>query len=131
MLFTAPNTPLLVSTGVPLLTTLGSGTTTTPPPTTFSGPTPAAITGLSGWWDAGTASTWNAVVTNLADQSGNNQAMTAYHYDTASGVTLASLVATPRLNALLGGLGAPRPPSRAFSRGVATSEASVTPLAVS
>jgi hypothetical protein len=109
MLFTAPNTPLLIASGVPLLTTLGNASSTppSPPPTTFSGPTPAAITGLSGWWDAGVAATWNTVVTSLADQSGNNQAMTAYHYYTASGTTLASLIATPRLNALLGGLGAP------------------------
>jgi hypothetical protein len=80
MLFAAPNTPLLVTAGVPLLTTLGSGITTTPPPTTFSGPTPAAITGLSGWWDAGAADVSNKVVTSLADQSGNNQTMSAYHY---------------------------------------------------
>ena len=113
MLFAAPNQPLLVSTGVPLLTSLGSsgGGTTVPPPTTFSGPTPAAISGLSGWWDAGTASAWNAVVVSLADQSSNNRAMTPYHYYTASGVTLASLIATPRLNTLLGGLGAPIPQS--------------------
>jgi hypothetical protein len=108
MLFAAPNTPLLVSAGVPLLTTLGTGsTTTTPPPTTFTGPTPAAIAGLSGWWDAGTAAAWNTAVTSLADQSGHNQAMTPYHYYTAGGVTLASLLPTPRLNALLGGIGAP------------------------
>jgi hypothetical protein len=107
MLFAAPNTPLLVSAGVPLLTTLGTASGTTPPPTIFAGPTPAAITGLSGWWDAGTADAWNAVVTSLADQSGNSRAMTPYHYYTAGGATLASLIATPRLNALLGGLGAP------------------------
>jgi hypothetical protein len=109
MLFAGPNTPLLVTGGVTLLTTLGagSGTTTTPPPTTFTGPTPAAIAGLSGWWDAGTAAVWKASVTSLADLSGNNQPMTPYHYYTANGVTLASLLATPRLNALLGGLGAP------------------------
>jgi hypothetical protein len=81
MLFAAPNTPLLVSAGVSLLTTLGTGSSTpTPPPTTFSGPTPAAISGLSGWWDAGTATAWNAVVTSLPDQSGQHQAMTPYHY---------------------------------------------------
>jgi hypothetical protein len=109
MLFTSPNTPLFVTSGVPLLTALvtDTGTATAPPPTTFSGPTPAAITGLSGWWDAGAAVAWNAAVTSLADQSGNNRAMTPYHYYTAGGVTLASLIATPRLNALLGGLGAP------------------------
>jgi hypothetical protein len=108
MLLVAPNTPLLISTGIPLLTTLGIGSsTTTPPPPTFSGPTPAAITGLSGWWDAGTAAAWNVALTGLADQSGNNITMTPYHYYTASGVTLASLIATPRLNALLGGVGAP------------------------
>ena len=107
MLFAAPNTPLLVSAGVPLLTTFGNGTTSSAPPTTYTGPTPAAITGLSGWWDAGAASAWNAVVTSLADQSGNNQSMTPYHYYTGAGVAQASLIATPRLNALLGGLGAP------------------------
>jgi hypothetical protein len=114
MLFAAPNTPLLVSTGVPLLTTLGTdsgSTTTTPPPTPYSGTTPAAITGLSGWWDAGTASASNAAVPSLTDQSGHNQAMTAYHYYTANGVSLASLITTPRLNGLLGGLGAPIPQS--------------------
>jgi hypothetical protein len=110
MLFAGPNTPLLVAAGVPLLTSLGgssTGATTGAAPTGFSGPTPAAITGLSGWWDAGTATAWNAAVTSLPDQSGNNRVMTAYHYYTANGVTLASLVATPRLNGLLGGLGAP------------------------
>jgi hypothetical protein len=114
MLLAGPNTPLLVSAGVPLLTALGTGggTPTPPGPTTFSGPTPAAITGLSGWWDAGvlpsTASSWNAVLTSLADQSGTNgQPMTPYHYYTGSSGTPASLIATPRLNALLGGLGAP------------------------
>jgi len=108
MLFAAPNTPLLVSAGVPLLTTLGTSSgTTMAPPTTFSGPTPFAITGLSGWWDAGTADAWNSVVTTLTDQSGHSQAMTPYHYYTGSSVTPVSLIATPRLNALLGGLGAP------------------------
>jgi hypothetical protein len=107
MLFAAPNTPLLVSAGVPLLTTFGNGTTSSSPPTTYTGPTPAAISGLSGWWDAGAASAWNAIVTSLADQSGNNQSMTPYHYYTGAGVAQASLIATPRLNALLGGLGAP------------------------
>jgi hypothetical protein len=109
MLLAGPKTPLLVAAGIPLFTTLGTGSTTTPtpPPTTFSGPTPAAITGLAGWWDAGTAAAWNAVVASLSDQSGNAQAMTPYHYYTGSNVTPASLIATPRLNALLGGLGAP------------------------
>ena len=107
MLFAAPNTPLLVSAGVPLLTALGGGTPAAPAPTVFSGPTPSAITGLSGWWDAGSASAWNAAVTSLADHSGNGRVMTPYHYETATSVTPASLIATPRLNALLGGVGAP------------------------
>jgi hypothetical protein len=112
MLLAGPNTPLLVAAGIPLFTTLGTGstTTTTPPPTAFSGPTPSAITGLAGWWDAGASPStgWNAVVASLPDQSGNNgQALTPYHYYTANDVALASLIATPRLNALLGGLGAP------------------------
>jgi hypothetical protein len=74
----------------------------------LAGPTPAAISGLAGWWDAGTAASWNAIVTSLQDQSGNDgQALTPYHYYILNNVTLASLIATPRLNALLGGLGAP------------------------
>jgi hypothetical protein len=116
MLLAGPNTPLLVAAGIPLLTSLGGAVTPPPPPppppppsgTIFTGPTPAAISGLSGWWDAGISTAWNTVVTSLPDQSGGNgQAIAPYHYYTGGGVTPASLIATPRLNALLGGLGAP------------------------
>ncbi|MBW4023630.1 MAG: hypothetical protein HIU92_10920 [Proteobacteria bacterium] len=111
MLLAGPSTPLLISSGVPLLTGLGRGSggggTTPPPASGFAGPTPAAISGLSGWWDAGTPAAWNVAVTSLADQSGNNQPMTPYHYYTGTAVAPAALIATPRLNRLLGGLGAP------------------------
>ena len=106
MLLAAPNTPLLVATGLSLLTTgaeaSGPSGGGAPP-----GATPADIPGLSGWWDAGTATVWNAPVTALADLSGSGQPITPYHYYTGSGVTPAPLLATPRLNGLLGGLGAP------------------------
>ncbi len=78
----------------------------------FSGPYPSAISGLTGWWDAGVITDildqdgdpiagWNSSVGALADKSGAGAALEVYHY---SGATVAPR-ATPRLNALLGGLG--------------------------
>jgi hypothetical protein len=78
----------------------------------FSGPWPNAIAGLSGWWDAGgladaigTAGTpvsgWNIATASLRDKSGNNSALAPYSFRTAAG----SPSMTPRLSALLGGLG--------------------------
>ncbi len=78
----------------------------------FSGPYPSAISGLTGWWDAGVTADildpggdpiagWNSAVGSLADKSSAGQPLTVYHY---SGTTPAPQ-ATPRLNALLGGLG--------------------------
>jgi hypothetical protein len=108
MLYAAPGRPLLIAAGQPLLTNLGitgTGTGSGSGTGAFAGPYPSAIAGLSGWWDSGLSPSWSGVVTGVADASGNGQAMTAYHYYTASSV--AALIATPRLNGLLGGLGAP------------------------
>ena len=117
MLLAAPNIPLLVATGVSLLTSAsdsssgsggdGSGDGGSGHGGSAPTVTPADISGLAGWWDAGTAATWNTPVTALTDQSGGNIAVTSYHYYTGSSVTAASLMTTPRLNGLLGGLGAP------------------------
>jgi len=74
---------------------------------------PSAIAGLSGWWDAGAISgmlapsgaaitAFGASVGSLADKSGAGAALTVYH-GASSGTT--PPIATPRLNALLGGLG--------------------------
>jgi len=99
-----------MATGRPLLSTLGASSSgggggTGASTGAFTGPFPSAITGLSGWWDAGALPSAGSVVTSLADASGNGAAMTAYHY--YNGGTLASLIATPRLNGLLTGIGAP------------------------
>jgi hypothetical protein len=78
----------------------------------FSGPWPNAIAGLSGWWDAGslsdalgpagtTVSGWNDPVASLQDKSGNSAALAPYSFATATGPPSM----TPRLSALLGGLG--------------------------
>jgi hypothetical protein len=78
----------------------------------FSGPWPNAIPGLSGWWDAGglgdafgaagtPISGWNNAVVSLRDKSGNNTALAPYSFGTAAGPP----AITPRLSALLGGLG--------------------------
>lgn len=121
MLLAARNRALLVSTGRALFSSLGSGRGGGSGGGNGSGgggsgaPTPAAIAGLAGWWDAGAAAQWNAAVASLADQSGSGQAMTPYHYDTGSSVTPAALVATPRLNGLLGGAGAPITASGTYS----------------
>lgn len=105
MLFANGNTPLLVRTGVPLLASLANTSSGNTAP---SGPTPPDISGLTGWWDASGASIWGAAVAKLPDQSGSNaSALLPYHYYTGAAATPAALVATPRLNGLLGGLGAP------------------------
>jgi hypothetical protein len=78
----------------------------------FSGPWPNAIPGLSGWWDAGgladalgaagtAVSGWNNAVASLRDKSGNNTPLAPYSFGTAAGPP----AITPRLSALLGGLG--------------------------
>jgi len=78
----------------------------------FTGPYPSAISGLTGWWDAGVTADildpsgdpilgWNSTVGTLADKSGAGSPLAVYHY---AGTTAAP-VATPRLNALLGGVG--------------------------
>lgn len=78
----------------------------------FTGPYASAISGLTGWWDAGVTAdildlsgdpilSWNSRVGGLADKSGAGSTLTVYHY---AGTT-APPVATPRLNALLGGVG--------------------------
>ncbi|WP_227307081.1 hypothetical protein [Acidisoma cellulosilyticum] len=105
--------PLLVTAGLSLLTSPGE----TSPGSgngdgggddgSSPGPTPADISGLSGWWDAGTATSWNTPVATLADLSGGSTTITPYHYYTGTGVTPAVLMTTPRLNGLLGGIGAP------------------------
>ncbi len=76
------------------------------------GPLPNAIAALSGWWDASALSgalgangspvpAWNNAVAGLADLSGNGRTLTPYSYAVPNGLP----IATPRLSALLGGLG--------------------------
>lgn len=96
----APGKPALLS---PLSAAAGSGS---------GGVTyPSAIAGLAGWWDAGAISgmldpsgaaitAFGASVGSLADKSG--AALTVYH---AASTGTTPPIATPRLNALLGGLG--------------------------
>jgi hypothetical protein len=117
MLFARSNRPLFMAAGRPLLSTLGvsSGGGTAPSTGSFSGPYPSAITGLSGWWDAGALLSPGAVVTSLTDASGHGAAMTAYHYYTGTGATAAALIATARLNGLLGGVGAPIPQASTYA----------------
>jgi hypothetical protein len=78
---------------------------------TFAGPYPNAIAGISGWWDAGTFDglldasprplpAWNNPAASVADKSDNSNPLAAYRF---AGSTLPQ--ATPRLNALLGGVG--------------------------
>lgn len=116
MLLAAQNRALLVSTGRVLLSApSGSGHGGNGGTGGFGGPTPDAIAGLSGWWDAGTAANWSAAAARLADLSGSGQAIIPYHFYTGSSVTPASLAAMPRLNGLLGGLGAPVAASGTYS----------------
>ncbi len=78
----------------------------------FTGPFPSAIAGLTDWWDAGVTADilapsgaailgWNSTVGALADKSGVGSMLSVYHYSGPTGAP----VATPRLNALLGGVG--------------------------
>jgi hypothetical protein len=115
LLFNAPGSPLATGQNFrALIAALPAGST--PPAGTFTGPYPSAISGLSGWWDAGLLSGLrdanglpltanNAVVSAIADQSGNGVNLTPYHIaaDTAPAATLS----TPRINAYLGAVGAP------------------------
>jgi hypothetical protein len=110
-----PGRPMLVAAGRPVLwgALKGTGSSTGGGSNgTFSGPYPSAIIGLTGWWDAGLTTDilnpsgspvlgWNGAVGGLADKSGAGSALSVYH---DSGTTPAP-VATPRLNALLGGVG--------------------------
>ena len=104
---------------VALWQSLSSGTL--PSSGGFAGPFPNDIAGLAGWWDAGTPSgafgssgapafAWNSAVTGLYDKSGNGRSLTPYAYASSPGVPLT----TPRLSALLGGVG------RVAGGGVAT-----------
>lgn len=72
----------------------------------------AEISGLSGWWDAGSTSAlldsngnpvvgWNSAVGALADKSGLGRTITPYSFAPLAGPPMA----TPRLSALLGGVG--------------------------
>ncbi|GAB0116883.1 hypothetical protein [Acidisoma sp. 7E03] len=117
MLLAAPSRALLVSTGHVLRTTAASdgGGSSGTGDGSGSLPTPAAIAGLAGWWEAGTAAAWNLPVTSLADRSTAGQAILPYHFYTGSRATPAALLTTPRLNGLLGGLGAPIAPSGTYS----------------
>ncbi|GAB0115304.1 hypothetical protein [Acidisoma sp. C75] len=117
MLLVAPNKPLLVALGTTLLTSLGGSSGSSPPasPPPSNLPSPLSIPTLGAWWDASTAASWNAPVASLADRSGNAPPLTPYHYYTGSGATPASLIATPRLNGLLGGIGAPSATAAAYS----------------
>jgi hypothetical protein len=78
----------------------------------FNGPWPNAIAGLSGWWDAGGLADaigaagmpvggWNSATASLRDKSGNSVALAPYSFGPATGLP----AMTPRLSALLGGLG--------------------------
>jgi hypothetical protein len=117
MLLAANGRPLLAATGRPLLVASpATGASSGSGGSAFAGPFPSDILGLSGWWDAGALTgmadtqghaltSWGGPVGGLPDKSGG-AAMLPYHWFTGSG-TPATLVATPRLNGLLGGLGAP------------------------
>ena len=115
LLFNAPGSPLATGPGKrALIAALAAGST--PPAGAYTGPYPSSISGLSGWWDAGLLSglldsngapvaASNAVVGSVADKSGNAQPLTPYHIggDTAPAAT----IATARVNAYLGAVGAP------------------------
>jgi len=115
LLAISPGSPLLTGPNArALIAALPPGST--PPAGVFAGPYPSAISGLSGWWDAGLLSglldvngapvgTANSVVGSVADKSGNNTALTPYHFvaDTTPPATLA----VPRVNGYLGAAGAP------------------------
>jgi hypothetical protein len=112
--FIGPGVPMLLAPHRPVLwgalagTTSGGGGSNG----SFNGPYPSAISGLTGWWDAGLTadilspsgaaiSGWNSAVGSLADKSGAGSSLSVYHNSTGSSAPMA----TPRLNALLGGVG--------------------------
>jgi hypothetical protein len=106
MLF-APNRPVLWGALAGTGSSTGGGSNGN-----FTGPYPSAISGLAGWWDAGATADlldtsgspvlgWNNAVGSLADKSGAGMPLSVYHYSSASSAPMA----TPRLNALLGGVG--------------------------
>ena len=75
-------------------------------------PLPATIPSLSGWWDAGTwegmlnpngqpLDGWNSAVGSVLDKSGNGRPIISFSHSVLSGPSMA----TPRLDALLGGVG--------------------------
>jgi hypothetical protein len=117
LLAISPGSPLLTGPNArALIAALPPGSTQ--PAGVFTGPYPSAIAGLSGWWDAGLLSglrdengapvaVVNSVVGSVADKSGNNKALTPYHYAVVG--TPASALAAPRVNGYLGGIGAPDP----------------------
>lgn len=81
-------------------------------PPGFAGPFPNALGELSGWWDGGTLaalldptgsplSAWNEPVGTLTDKSGAGGPLLPYSFGTPAGAPMA----TPRLNAFLGGVG--------------------------
>ena len=100
VLMAAPGRPMLAA---PLATSVPSPTVATL----------VSIAGLAGWWDAGLAtgilnpagtslSTFGAAAGAVADRSGVGAPVTVWHAATSS---TAAPIATPRLNALLGGIG--------------------------
>ncbi|WP_254066622.1 hypothetical protein [Acidisoma sp. S159] len=122
MLFAANGRPLFAATGRPLLVTAATtgSSSSSSGSGAFSGPFPSDILGLSGWWDAGALdgmadaqgdalTAWGSTAGSLPDKSGG-AAMLPYHWFTGSG-SPAALIATPRLNGLLGGVGAPVSPA--------------------
>ncbi len=115
LLFNAPGSPLATGPGQrALIAALAAGST--PPAGVYTGVHPSSIGGLSGWWDAGLLSglldingsplaASNAVVGAVADKSGNARSLTPYHI--AADAAPAATIATPRVNAYLGAVGAP------------------------
>ncbi len=107
----APDASMRIGVGRVALWRPLRGTTPTAP-SGFAGPLPNALTGLSGWWDGGTVSavldprgsplsSWNEPVGSLTDKSGAGAALVPYSFGTPAGPP----IATPRLNAFLGGIG--------------------------
>jgi hypothetical protein len=107
----APGVPMAIGGGkFALWRTLRTGSGLTPG--SFAGPYPSALTGLSGWWDAGLLTglldlngqplaAWNQPLGAVTDKSGNGRLLAPYSFATPAGPP----IATPRLNAFLGGAG--------------------------